>query len=69
MKDIQTSDAKEHTQNIKSGLEEIRDHIRKDIERVEEPQAQALFETSAEVIDGLVKAYSHFEKRNEEAWK
>lgn len=32
MKDIQTSDPKEHTQNIKSGLEEIRDHIRKDNE-------------------------------------
>ena len=69
MKDLQTSDPREHTQNIKSGLQEMVNHLRKDIDKVDEPQAQALFETSAEVINGLINAFSHYEKRNEEAWK
>lgn len=69
MKDLQTSDPKKHTQNIKSSLQEIAAHIRRDIEKVDEPQAKALFETSAEVLKGLINAYSHYEKKNEEAWK
>lgn len=63
MKNLQTSDPKEHTQNIKSGLKEIVEHIRNDIEKVDDPKAKALFETSAEVLNALVNAYSHFEKK------
>lgn len=69
MKDLQTSDPREHAQNIRSGLQEMVDHLRKDIHKVEEPQAKALFETSAEVINGLITAFSHYEEGSEEAWK
>lgn len=69
MKDLQTSDPREHAQNIRSELQEIKDHLRKDIGKVDEPQAKALFETSAEVLEGLIKAFSHYEKKSEEAWK
>lgn len=69
MKNLQTSDPKEHTRNIKSGLQEMMDHIRNDIEKVNDPKAEALFETTVEVLSGLVTAFSHFEKKNEEAWK
>jgi hypothetical protein len=37
--------------------------------KVTEPKAQALFETSAEVITGLVKAFDDYEKKNEAAWR
>lgn len=44
-------------------------HIRDDITKVDDPKAQALFETSAEVLNGLITAYEHFERRSEAAWK
>lgn len=69
MENLQTSDPKAHTQNIKSGLQEMVEHIRNDIKKVDDPKAEALFETTAEVVSGLVNAFSHFEKKNEEAWK
>ena len=37
--------------------------------RVRDPKAQALFETTAEVLDGLWKAYDDFERKNETAWR
>lgn len=69
MKDLQTSNPKEQSRNIRSGLQEMVDHLRKDISKVEDPKAKALFETSAEVIKGLITAFSHYEKGEEEAWK
>lgn len=69
MKDLQTSNPKEHSRNIRSGLQEMVDHLRKDISKVEDPKAKALFETSAEVIKGLITAFSHYEEGEEEAWK
>lgn len=69
MKDLQTSDPKAHSENIRSGLNKIVDHLRKDVTRVDEPKAQALFETSAEVLLGLIKAFKDFEAAKEEAWK
>jgi hypothetical protein len=69
MKDLQTSDAKAHSENLRSGLQEMVDHLRKDIGKVEDPKAKALFETSAEVIKGLITAFRHYEEGNEEAWK
>ncbi len=34
-----------------------------------EPQLKAMFETSAEVLSGLIKAFSDYEKKNEAAWR
>ena len=44
------------------------DHLRGDIKKIEEPKAQALFET-AEVISGLDNAFKHYEEKSENAWK
>jgi hypothetical protein len=44
-------------------------HLRKDIEKITEPKAQALFETSAEVLNGLAKAFDDYEKKSETAWR
>lgn len=50
-------------------MEVLVDHLRKDINKVDEPQAKALFETSAEVVNGLITAFTHYEEKSEEAWK
>ena len=68
MKNVQTTDPRQHTDNIKNEMQKIIDHLRKDIKKVEDPQAKALFETSAEVMTGLVNAFSHYESKSEEAW-
>jgi len=57
-----------HTQKIKVQMRQLIDHLREDVGKVTEPKAQALFETSAEVLTGLVKAFDDYENKSEEAW-
>lgn len=66
---VASSDPMFHTNRIKGQIQELIDHLREDVGHVDDPRAQALFETSAEVLGGLKKAYDHFEKKNEEAWR
>ena len=58
-----------HTQKMQKRLNETIEHLRKDIDRVDEPQLKAMFETSAEVLGGLVKAFKHYEQKSESAWR
>jgi hypothetical protein len=58
-----------HTQKIKTRMHQLIDHLREDVGKVTEPRAQALFETSAEVLIGLVKAFDDYEKKSEKAWR
>jgi hypothetical protein len=58
-----------HTQKMKKRLEETVTHLRQDIGKVDEPQLAAMFETAAEVLTGLVKAFNDYEKKNEAAWR
>lgn len=58
-----------HTRKIKARMNQLVTHLRKDVLKVTEPKAQALFETSAEVILGLVKAFEDYEKKDEPAWQ
>jgi hypothetical protein len=60
---------KHHTQKIKTQIRQLIDHLRQDIGKVTEPKAQALFETSAEVLTGLAKAFDDYEKKTEVAWR
>jgi len=62
-------DPKHHTQKMKHRLQETVTHLREDIRKVDEPQLTAMFETSAEVLSGLVKAFDDYEKKNEAAWR
>ncbi|MGY4313379.1 hypothetical protein [Bradyrhizobium sp. JR3.5] len=54
---------------MQKALNDIRAHLREDIEKVDEPQLKAMFETSAEVLGGLEKAFKDYEQRNEKAWR
>jgi hypothetical protein len=62
-------DPKHHTQKMKKRLEEMVDHLRQDVGKVDEPQLAAMFETAAEVLNGLIKAFDDYEKKNEAAWR
>ncbi len=58
-----------HTQKIKARMRQLIEHLRADVGKVTEPKAQALLETSAEVLTGLVKAFDDYEKKDEAAWR
>ena len=62
-------DPRHHIQKMQKALQEIRNHLRQDIQKVDEPQLKAMFETSAEVLGGLEKAFKDYEKKNEDAWR
>jgi len=59
------SDPRYHTANIERMLEELVTHLRSDVKQVAEPKAQALFETAAEVLQGLKTAFNHYDKASE----
>jgi hypothetical protein len=58
-----------YTAQMAARLEETIAHLRKDIEQVEEPQFKAMCETSAEVLQGLVKAFRDYDAKAESAWR
>ncbi len=62
------NDPRRHTAKIKDMLSQVSQHTREDVPKVGDPRAQALFETTAEVVDGLVKAYEDYENKAEPAW-
>jgi hypothetical protein len=47
-------------------LNAVLKHCREDIDKVAEPKAQALFETTADYLDGLINAYNRYERELEE---
>jgi hypothetical protein len=62
-------DPRHHTRQLRERLQEMTRHLREDVAKVEDARAQALFETTAEVLEGLDRAYEHYEQRSEEAWR
>jgi hypothetical protein len=62
-------DPRHHTIKIRGMLSDIRDHLREDIGKINEPRAEALFETTAETLDGLITAFEDYERGQEEAWR
>ena len=69
MDTIASKDPRAHTANVRKEFRTLIDHLRGDIKKIDEPKAQALFETTAEVISGLDTAFKHYEEKSENAWK
>ena len=69
MKELDTSNSKIHSQNIRQEFQEMVDHLRRDTGKIKDPKAKALLETSAEVLSGLITAFKHYEDGIEEAWR
>jgi hypothetical protein len=63
------AEVSKHTEYLKEQFEKLSAHLREDVTKVDDRQAKALFEVSAEIIDGLHKAFVDYEKKKEEAWK
>jgi hypothetical protein len=57
-----------HARKMSTELSAMIDHMRHDINQVDEPQFKAMFEAAAEVMGGLVTAFRHYEQKNERAW-
>jgi hypothetical protein len=68
-KDLLTNNPEAHVKNIEGMLEQLITDLRESISKVDDPKAEALFETSAEVLQGLQRAYQHFNQHGEEAWR
>lgn len=58
-----------HAVKIRGMLNDVIKHCREDIGKVSEPKAQAIFETTAEVLTGLMMAYNHYEMEVEETMR
>lgn len=68
MEQSNSSDAMEHTAHVKKEFSMLIDHLREDVHAIDDLAAKALFETSAEVLTGLEKAFTDYEQRNQPAW-
>ena len=55
-----------HVVKVRGMLGAVVKHCREDIGKVAEPKAQAIFETTAELLDGLINAYSRYERELED---
>jgi hypothetical protein len=55
------SDPRYHTAKVKKVLDDLIADLREDTEHFSEPNARALFETSADVLEGLRTAFDHYE--------
>jgi hypothetical protein len=45
---------------IKQMLSEVEEQANRNLEQVSNPQAEALFETTIEVINGLINTYNYY---------
>ena len=68
-KDFPESDPRHHTIQVRQRFDELVTHLREDVDKIDDPKAQAMFETAAEVIGSLSTAFSHFEQQSEKAFK
>ena len=59
----------DHVRKVERQLQDIRDHLREDIGKIDEPQCKAMFETAAEVLGGLTKAFHDYQQKSERAWQ
>ncbi len=57
------------TRKMRQRLEDTLQHMRADIDKVDDPQFKAMSETSAEVLGGLMTAFSDYEQKSEPAWR
>ncbi len=67
MKELSTRDPLAHAENIHDAMSELVAHLRRDVEKVDDPRAQALFAAAADVIDGLRAAFERYESAAEAA--
>lgn len=68
-KTLPESDPNRHTMQVRARLTELTEHLREDVQKVDDPSFKALFETTAEVLAGLEKAFAGYEEKTGDAWR
>jgi hypothetical protein len=63
------NDPRHHTAKLKGMLSQIIQHAREDVMKIDDPRGRALFEVTAEVLEGLAKAFRYYEEKSEPAWR
>jgi hypothetical protein len=66
---VTENDPHGHTTHIQELLANVRDHCREEIGKINEPKVQAIFEKTAEVLNGLITAYEHYNSQSESPMK
>ncbi len=64
-----TTNPDTHVQHVHKMMNDLVMHLEEDVDQMNDPRALALFETSKEVLKGLMKAFDDYEGKNEKAWK
>lgn len=57
--------ARYHVVKVRGMLNAVMRHCREGMEKVAEPEAQAMFESTAELLDGLIDKYGRYEAQLE----
>jgi hypothetical protein len=60
MRDLPTTDPAPHVENVRIELHELLVHLNRDLDKIEEPRARALFACTAQVLDGLERAFQNY---------
>ena len=68
MTEVDVKDPRYKTRLMEKHFKQTIDDLRGEIKVLDDPRAKALFETAAEVISGLEKAFHDYDKRDELAW-
>ena len=61
--------AKASAARLRNSMEDLVNQLRTEVTRVTEPRAQALFETSAEALRGLITAFEDYDEGRESAFR
>jgi hypothetical protein len=67
-KTLAETDPTRHTIQVRTRLTELAQHLRDDVQKVDDPAFKALFETTAAVLVGLETAVAGYEEKKGEAW-
>lgn len=63
-----TDKTRKQAAKFRAALDSLAVQLRNQGRQAADPQGRALFETSAEVLEGLSKAHHHYEEAAEPAW-
>jgi hypothetical protein len=63
------ADPTTHVRKIRQMLVDVAEAARAEMGNIDEPKAQAMLETSAEVLQGLAHAFEDYERGIEVVWK
>ena len=63
------ANATQYSAQARAQLQGTINYLRDGVGEVDDVQAKALFETAAEVLGGLKKAFADFERGSESAWQ